>query len=140
MTMYKGIFNGARWITRRYIFIFGSLGGYIYTVKQWGGELPVWVANYMNDFLCMPIVLFICRSVVRKLRSNGALQLPFPLTLLLTMYFVVYFEYYLPQVNVRYTADIWDVVLYFSGSVFFYMMEKRLSVLEVYDNEIRCRL
>lgn len=118
----------AGWIVRGYIFVFGGLGAYIYTVKQWGWELPSWVANYMNDFLCMPIVLFICRWVVCRLRSNKELQLPFPLILLLTMYFVVYFEYYLPQVNMRYTADIWDVVLYFSGSLFFYMMEKRLSV------------
>ena len=114
-----------KWAIRKYIVIFGGIGAFIYVIQKWGGDLPWWMAHYMNDFLCMPIVLFLCRSVVRLLRSNHSLQLPFPLILLLTLYFAFYFEYYLPQVNTRYTADIWDVVLYFLGSIFFYLMERR---------------
>jgi hypothetical protein len=31
-----------------------------------------------------------------------------------------YFEYYLPEVNQRYTADWIDVIFYFSGGLFFF--------------------
>lgn len=129
--VYKGVIGGLGRAIKGYIPVFFGLGGAIYTVQRWGGELPIWVSHYMNDFLCMPIVLFICRSVVRKLRSNDALQLPFPLILLVTLYFAIYFEYYLPRVNMRYTADIWDLVLYFIGSIFFYVMEKGRSWMDM---------
>ncbi len=34
-------------------------------------------------------------------------------------YYAIYFEYYMPQVNLRFAANPLDVVLYFSGALFF---------------------
>ncbi|WP_147415810.1 hypothetical protein [Ulvibacterium marinum] len=90
--------------------------------------LPEWTNNYLNDFLCMPIVLFMGQFAIRKLKGNNTLRLPWPLILTLTLFYSVYFEYYLPRINLRYTADFLDVVLYFSGSAFFYLMENKLTV------------
>ncbi len=70
----------------------------------------------------MPIVLFVCQSVVRELKSNKE-RLPWSLIFMVTLFYSVYFEYYLPKVNPRYTADFVDVLLYFMGAVFFCIME-----------------
>ncbi len=73
----------------------------------------------------MPIVLFVCQYTVRKLKADSGIRLSLPLILSVTLYYTLFFEYYLPKVNMRYTADLWDVVLYFSGSLFFYVMENK---------------
>ncbi len=70
----------------------------------------------------MPIVLFVCKYVVRELKSNKA-RLPWSLVFMVTLFYSVYFEYYLPKVNPRYTADFLDVLLYFMGAGFFCIME-----------------
>lgn len=72
----------------------------------------------------MPVVLFIAQFSLRKIKGNSQLQIPLPLLLLVTAGFAVYFEYYLPQIRVRYTADPIDVVLYFAGAIIFYLLEK----------------
>ena len=71
----------------------------------------------------MPIVLYGCRAVVRFLRKEPNLQLPATLLLILTLFYSVYFEYYLPQHNNRYTSDGMDVLMYFLGTTFFYGIE-----------------
>jgi hypothetical protein len=85
--------------------------------------LPSWINSYVNDFLCMPILLYLCRYVVRFLRSDSELLLPYPPIFLLTLFYAVYFEAYLPDIDPRYTADIHDVFLYFAGSGFFIGMQ-----------------
>ncbi|MDT7829884.1 hypothetical protein RQM65_14515 [Pricia sp. S334] len=107
-----------------YLIGFCLLAGCIYTAQRMGLPLPWWINNHVNDFLCMPIVLFICQYSVRKLKAEPAIQLSLPLILCVTLYYALFFEYYLPKVNPRYTADFWDVVLYFLGALFFYRMEK----------------
>ena len=107
-----------------YLVVFCLLAGYIIAAQRMGLHLPWWVNNHVNDFLCLPIVLFICQYCVRKLRSDPTIRLPLPLILSVTLYYALFFEYYLPKVHLRYTADFWDVVLYFLGALFFYGMER----------------
>ncbi|MCM4167293.1 hypothetical protein KCTC52924_02876 [Arenibacter antarcticus] len=118
--------EGLFWIKRMYFPLFSILGVGIYTIQRWGsgGILPSWVIYYVNDFLCMPIVLYICQLAVRRLKSNKRLKLTLRPILSLTLFYSLYFEVYLPMVNVRYTADLMDVVLYFLGAAFFYLVEK----------------
>ncbi len=112
-----------------YLTAFILLGTLIYTAQQSGWPLSSWANHYLNDFLCMPIVLFVCRYAVRKLKSNKNLQLSLPVTFSVTLYYALYFEFYVPKVNLRYTADPLDVILYFSGALFFYFMENKLPKL-----------
>lgn len=85
--------------------------------------LPSWVVGYVNDFLCMPIVLTICLKAAQLVTRNKILMLPLLPILTLTTFYAVYFELYLPKVNPRYTADFLDVVMYFSGSFLFYFLQ-----------------
>ena len=75
--------------------------------------------NYLNDLLCMPIVLGIAQRTVRFLKSDSNLTLPVALQVVVTIMFALYFEGYLPQFNLRYTADVMDVLCYFLGMAFF---------------------
>ncbi len=129
-TIRRGLYD----VKQCYLPVFVLLGALIYTFQQSGWPLPSWVNNYVNDFLCMPIVLFVCRFAVRKLRSDRHLQLSLPLIFTVTLYYALYFEYYLPTVNLRYTADPFDVILYFSGSLYFYLMENKQSQLSRTNN------
>ncbi|WP_156879273.1 hypothetical protein [Salinimicrobium xinjiangense] len=36
----------------------------------------------------------------------------------------VYFEIYLPEVTTRYTADVVDMLLYFSGALIFWLVQR----------------
>ncbi len=78
----------------------------------------------------MPIVLFICKEVVSYLFKRK-IFLSLSLIIVLTLYYSWYFEYYLANINTRYTADYIDVVLYFIGSLFFYAQQKRSEVINI---------
>lgn len=97
----------------------------IYTLQKFQIPLPSWINNYVNDFLCMPVVLSICLAVIRTLKKDNKLFLPLSAIVSLTIFYAIYFEYYLPKVNVRYTADWLDVLLYFFGAGVFYLFQKR---------------
>lgn len=87
--------------------------------------MPWWVNFYVNDFLCMPVVLTISLKAVQFLKKDFSIRLPLLLVLTLTSFYAIYFEYFLPQVEARYTADWLDVVMYFSGALIFYILQFR---------------
>lgn len=103
------------------LFIFLS----ILILKHFEISMPTWVRFYVNDFLCMPVVLTISLKAVQLIKKDRSIRLPLLLVLLLTSFYSLYFEYYLPMVEPRYTGDWLDVVMYFSGALVFYWLEHR---------------
>lgn len=85
--------------------------------------LPTFVTSYLNDFLCMPIILTISMEVVRRIKKLPGLRLSLFTVLSLTAFYSVYFELYMPEVHSRYTADIMDVVMYLSGALLYYFLQ-----------------
>lgn|SRR5690606_30498648 len=105
-------------------FIFSCLTFFtILTLQYLQTDLPNWIQFYVNDFLCMPVVLTICLTVVHYIKKDFSIRLSLFTVLSLTIIYSVYFEWYLPQVKTRYTADIMDVIMYFSGSLLFYFLQ-----------------
>lgn len=96
----------------------------IYTLQYLKFPLPLWINSYVNDLLCMPIVLFICKEVVSYIFKRK-IFLSLSLIIVLTLYYSWYFEYYLPKINTRYTGDYIDVFLYFIGSLLFYTQQSK---------------
>ncbi|HZH70529.1 MAG TPA: hypothetical protein VFD80_08775, partial [Flavobacteriaceae bacterium] len=90
-----------------FIFFFGIFL-VIYTLQKFQISIPLWINNYVNDFLCMPVVLSICLAAIRTLKKDNKLLLPLSAIVSLTVFYAIYFEYYLPKVNPRYTADWLD--------------------------------
>lgn len=99
------------------------IGSSVYTLQRIGVVLPVFVNNYLNDILSIPIVLSIILIVVRLIRGNS-FQLSLWMIISVVLYFSFYFEYYIPQFNPRYTADILDVGCYLLGGITFYFAQR----------------
>jgi di/tricarboxylate transporter len=88
--------------------------------------LPKLINNYFNDLVALPIVLIICLWSVRKLHNKPKFQLSFLQCLMLVLFYIVFFEVYLPKVNTRYTADAIDGGLYLIGGLLFYWWQRRI--------------
>lgn len=86
--------------------------------------LPWYVKDYLNDLLCLPLVLGLLCVIIRYMKNDSSFEFSKPFIFCLALYYSVYFEYYLPQVNLRYTADPIDVLLYFSGGFLFYACQR----------------
>ena len=107
-----------------YFPVFAAIAILIYMAQQFSFALPVILNNYVNDFLCMPIVLKICQYAVRQLKSDENLQLPILLAFTLSLLYALYFELLLPKFNTRYTGDWVDVAMYAFGFLFFMTIER----------------
>lgn len=104
----------------------------IYVLQRFEVSMPRLINNYLNDLLCMPLVLGAVTFIIRYLKKDKTFQLSLFFVLFMAGYYSFYFEYYLPKVNVRYTSDLIDVALYFIGSIGFYYFQKRSSTTKRY--------
>lgn len=96
----------------------------IYSMQRLNLSVPSLINNYVNDFLCLPILLGVISFVIRRLKNDYSFRLPFLFVIILASYYSFYFEQYLPRFNSRYTADWIDVILYFLGGFAFLIAEK----------------
>ena len=96
----------------------------IFAMQKIGIYLPEILNNYANDLLCLPLVLGFILFMIKRLKKDKNFELPLIFVLILAVYYSVYFEYYLPKVNPRYTSDWIDVLLYFVGAIGFYSYQK----------------
>ncbi|PQJ23032.1 hypothetical protein BSU00_01840 [Tenacibaculum sp. SG-28] len=109
-----------------YYFYFSScLGCLVYVLKRVSISLPTWVQNYCNDFLIIPIVLYLCLQTLRWSRGNTNYSLPLWSIVYIVLFFSFLFEYFLPKFKERYTADAIDILLYITGGLIFYLLQKK---------------
>lgn len=87
-------------------------------------SLPVWINNHVNDLLFLPLTLGAITYIVSWLKKDIFFELSLGFVILSASFYSFYFEYYLPQFNSRYTGDVIDVILYFSGGFAFFIMNK----------------
>lgn len=103
------------------------IAGAIYVRQRLQLPLPELVNNYVNDLLCMPLLLGALTFLLRRLKGDKDFRFSLLFVLFMASYYSVYFEYYLPKVNPRYTADWIDVVLYFTGAIAYFLLEGKKS-------------
>lgn len=96
---------------------------FVQTLKFYSFSNPIWIFNYLNDFLTIPIVATICLHAVWFVKKDTTIRLNLFTIISLVIMFSVYFEYYLPMQSNRYTADVWDVVCYALGGLVFYLLQ-----------------
>ncbi|MFV8281690.1 hypothetical protein ACNKXS_09105 [Christiangramia marina] len=92
-------------------------------LKFTGVHFPEWTTSYLNDFLCMPIILTICLKMAHYLTKDRSIKISIAQALVLTCFYAIYFELILPQFVDRYTADLVDVLLYFIGATLFLLLQ-----------------
>lgn len=105
-------------------FIILVIAASIYASQKLAIPLPLLVNNYLNDLLCIPLVLGALIFIIRKIKHDPKFKLPLGFIFILSSYYAVFFEYYLPKINSRYTSDWIDVVLYFLGGILFYLFQR----------------
>lgn len=94
----------------------------IYGTQKLGYTLPYYIHNYGSNLICMPIILKTIQLIL-KFASKKKIRLSYSHIISVTLYFSWYFEYYLPKHNIRYTADYYDTLLYFIGSILYCYLE-----------------
>ncbi|QDO93313.1 hypothetical protein FNB79_04775 [Formosa sediminum] len=114
-------------ILKHPVFIAGLVvASSIYSASILNLPLPNWITFYVNDALCMPLVLSICLIGVRLIKADQDRYLPLLPIVLLTLFYALVFERWLPKSNPRYTADWVDVALYCLGSLLFFIFQRKL--------------
>lgn len=113
---------------KRYPFLCFLLVLYVvHLVLKFGRVLvPAFFSHYFADLLCMPLLLSGAVLFMRWVRADAGLYLSGAMILVATLYVSLVFEYVLPLFFQRYTADVWDVVMYGVGGGLFHVFQKRL--------------
>ncbi len=113
---------------RRYLFLWLLFALYLVHLVLKFGQVPVppFFSHYFADLLCMPLLLSSAVLVMRWVRADAGLYLSGAMILVATLYVSLVFECVLPLFFQRYTADIWDVVMYGVGGGLFGVFQKDL--------------
>ena len=112
---------------RRYPLLFLLLALYVVHLVLKFGRVPVplFFSHYFADLLCMPLLLSCAALFMRWLKGDPGLYLSGAMILVASLYVSLAFECVLPLFFQRYTAVIWDVVMYGVGGGLFFVFQKR---------------
>jgi hypothetical protein len=89
---------------------------------EMSGVFVPFIHAYMDDLICLPVVLNIALFIFRKFIHNSD-QYCFPAFFIFTAaaMFSFAFEVLLPSRSATYTADAWDILAYSIGGIFFHL-------------------
>ena len=100
------------------------IGAIVYFLQYFSVQLPTIINSYLNDFLIIPIVLFISLQVLKWSKNNKKYKLPLSIILYICFLYSLLFEFIFPKYLARYTKDFVDVFLYFASGFIFYFLQK----------------
>ena len=86
---------------------------------------------YLNDILCLPVVLTLALWLQQKLFPGSYRQRFLAAQVLFTVFYIaVFFEGILPTFSSRYTRDYWDILAYAAGGLYYYFLVNPPSQLK----------
>ncbi len=88
-------------------------------------NFPVFLKNYLADFLCLPVVLTLTIWTIQKIKKDKSLRLNTLKIFVAFLYVSIFFEWILPQFSKQYVADCFDVLAYGFGAIYFYIIQKK---------------
>lgn len=94
----------------------------VYMFQKLNIALPKLINNYLNDGIAMLLILKIVDVVVYNIYQKQ-LARNIKYVIGIVIYFSFIFEYLYPMFHSRYTADWWDVLVYFIGAIVFLIIE-----------------
>jgi len=78
---------------------------------------------YLNDVLCLPVVLTLALWLHQKLfPQNCRHRLNAAQVIFVVLYFAIFFEGILPIISARYTRDYLDILAYALGGLAYYFL------------------
>lgn len=101
---------------------------FVYFLVRWVsifGETG-YIRWYFTDLLFVPAMSTVALIGVRYLKKDWQLLIPWRYVFLQALIVSVYFEWYLPESDPKYTADPWDSVMYIVGAFIFLRIQKHL--------------
>lgn len=114
-------------INRYFVGLLG-IGVFIDLFKRMEIRLPLFFQNYCNDLLVLPLVLWIVLGVLIQIKGIKA-RVSWTMMISIAVYYSVFFEWYMPRVHSRYTADGYDVLCYFIGGSLFMAYQSKIKNL-----------
>lgn len=92
-------------------------------------SLPDFFRFHFTDLLFVPAMALFALIILRYIRKDEKLTIPF-WTIMLQVFLVsIYFEYYLPKYMRHvhpYTSDSLDVLMYFAGGTIFIFLQRKI--------------
>lgn len=89
------------------------------------GTAPGWARCYLDDALCLPLVLTGVLAVHRLVSRDRRWRLPLSHGLVALVLFGIYFEVLLPRLTAAAVADPLDLVMYTAGLAVFHLSINR---------------
>lgn len=87
-------------------------------------EQSSFIKDHLADLVCMPLVFVLIRWIITKIKGfERWRKLPLIAVVMVTVYWSVYFEYYLPSKSSLYIGDDIDIAMYFIGSFVFLLFQ-----------------
>ena len=110
---------------RRYPLVVGLMACYLIHLLFKFGRVPVpwFISHYFADLLCMPLLLSVVVIGMRGVKKDPNLILPGSMIVMAVLYVAFVFEYWLPLHWSRYTADVFDLLMYGVGGLGFYFFQ-----------------
>jgi hypothetical protein len=91
-------------------------------VAEAAGIAPWWARSYLDDILCLPLILAAALSAHRLVNHDPNWRLPLSHGLVALALYGVFFELLLPGLRESAVADPLDLVMYASGLAFFHLL------------------
>ena len=108
-----------------YYFLFSLFTGtFIYFLQYFAIPLPRVIRFYVNDFLIIPIVLYISLQILKWSKRDENYTLSLSIILYTCFLYSILFEFIFPKYLARYTKDFIDVIVYFASGFVFYYLQK----------------
>jgi uncharacterized membrane protein YjjB (DUF3815 family) len=109
-------------LTNFYFIGFSLIWLTIYTSNLFDYQFYWIIQFYLLDLIAVPILaqLGLWWMRIIKGKRDDLLSIWHIAFIVLSLSFV--FEIYMPKHQTRYTADVWDILMYFLGGLFFYFV------------------
>jgi hypothetical protein len=119
-------------ILRRYPLVVGLLVCYgFHLILKFGRiPVPIFLSHHFADLLCMPLLLSVVVIGMRWVKSIPSLTLNLWMVVCAVLAVGFVFEYWLPQISQRYTADGLDLWMYGVGGGLFWVFQTKLVPTE----------
>lgn len=77
------------------------------------------VHAYLEDVLAIPIVLKSAEFIIRLIPGKQDFRVRIMDVVVTTLMFSIYFEWWIPKVDLRFTSDLYDLIAYACGAGIF---------------------